>query len=122
VGGGHAAATNGHSTASPSNMRGTAASGGGAFFARHMRKLSSSLPRFHPAYAEKDKRDPGGERSWGPNHVKVAQAVKSILARTSRKLKLRIVITLFLLLLVTIFCNSRKLIGVVECGQDGFAY
>ena len=89
-------------------------SNGGTFFARHMRNLSNSLPRFHPAYAEKDKKDLSGVRGWGPNNFKLVHAIRGILARMSRKLKLRIVFALFALLLITIFCNSRK---YWLCGQ-----
>jgi mannan polymerase II complex MNN10 subunit len=92
------------------SMRGpsTGPSRGGNFFGRHVRKFSSSLPRFRSAYAEKDKNRFGGGQSRGPNGFSLGEAIKRVLGRMSRKLKLRAVFVLVVLLLVAMFTNSRK--------------
>lgn len=77
------------------------------FFQRHMRRLSSSLPRFssNTHYAEKEKLGRG--RSSGIN-VPLLGRLKAITARIGRKMRLRLLVVFLLLLSVIIFFNSRS--------------
>lgn len=84
------------------------------FFTRHMRKLSSSLPRFATTspsgvgahhYAEKEKL---GRGRWSGQNVPFLGRVKGIVARMGRKMKIRLLICLVLLLSVIIFYNTRS--------------
>ena len=81
---------------------GHAASKGRSFLGR-MRKLSTSLPRFRPGqdvHSEKDRRErPGG--------FSVALGARNILARMSRKLRLRLLFVLFMALLVVLWYTTR---------------
>jgi hypothetical protein len=76
------------------------------FFSRHMRRLSSNLPRFsHNApYAEKEKL---GRGRWSPN-VPLLGRIRSLGARMGRKTKFRLAGVLFLIALIIIFYNTRE--------------
>lgn len=77
------------------------------FFTRHMRGLSSSLPRFGSSthYAEKEKL---GRGRWSAQNVPLLGRVRRIMARMGRKMKLRLLVVLLLLISVIIFFNSRS--------------
>lgn len=83
------------------------------FFGRHMRRLSSSLPRFNtnPYYAEKEKLNRG---RWPLQSVPLLGRIRSILARMSRRTKMRLLILFLILLSIYIFYNSRELL-LVPC-------
>ena len=82
------------------------------FFNRHYRRLSGSLPRFNlgtdKSYAEKEKlgrgrwmlQDRGGT-------AQVRKRVRSLVRRTSRKAKIRILVLLGLLLMIILFYTTR---------------
>lgn len=84
------------------------------FFTRHMRKLSSSLPRFnsagsihHAPYADKEKL---GRGRWSNNldNVPLLGRLKAIFGRMGRKLKLRLLIAFIVFLCIYIFYHSRE--------------
>lgn len=79
------------------------------FFTRHMRRISSSLPRFNSNsnihYAEKEKLQRGQWSSTQPGSW--LGRMRNILARIGRKAKLRVLIACLLLLVICIFYNSR---------------
>ncbi|KAL2178703.1 glycosyltransferase family 34 protein [Thermothelomyces heterothallicus CBS 202.75] len=76
-----------------------------SFFGRHMRRLSSSLPRFGSSlyYADKEKL---GRGRWSVHDVPLLGRVRGIMARMGRKMKIRILILLAFLLSLIIFYNS----------------
>ncbi len=78
------------------------------FFGRHMRRLSSSLPRFSssPHYADKEKL---GRGRWSVHNMPLVGRVRGLVARTSRKMKIRLLVLLGILLSIIIFYNSRTL-------------
>lgn len=80
------------------------------FFVRHMRRLSSGLPRFSPdsTYAQKEKLG-RGRGQWAARNVPLVGRLRSIFGRMGRKLKVRLLIVAILLLCLTIFYNSRGL-------------
>ncbi|KAI5465853.1 galactosyl transferase GMA12/MNN10 family-domain-containing protein [Mariannaea sp. PMI_226] len=86
--------SNGHSSFSTQNK---------AFFGRHIRKLSSSLPRFNTAYTDKEK--PSGGHRW-IQRVPLIGRIKSIFGRMGRKLKFLLLILLVLLLCTIIFYTT----------------
>ncbi|OIW34777.1 galactosyl transferase GMA12/MNN10 family protein [Coniochaeta ligniaria NRRL 30616] len=75
------------------------------FFTRHMRRLSSSLPRFSSSthYAEKEKL---GRGRWSGQNVPLLGRLKGIMARMGRKMKLRLLVVLLLLISIIIFFNT----------------
>jgi mannan polymerase II complex MNN10 subunit len=79
------------------------------FFTRHMRRISSSLPRFNAhsdsPYAKHEKAKRG---SWPGQNVPLVGRILSLVNRMGRKLKIRLLIALILLLCVTIFYNTRE--------------
>lgn len=86
---------------------GHATNRGRSFLGRHMRRLSTSLPQFQlgpHSYSEKEKL---GRERWAPERFRVVGAVKSILGRMSRKLRLRLLFVLFMALLVTLWYTTR---------------
>jgi mannan polymerase II complex MNN10 subunit len=82
------------------------------FFNRHYRRLSSSLPRFNlgsdKSYAEKEKL---GRGRWmlqdGGRIAQVRKRVRSLVRRTNRKAKIRILVLLGLLLMIILFYTTR---------------
>ncbi|KJZ79021.1 hypothetical protein HIM_01794 [Hirsutella minnesotensis 3608] len=78
------------------------------FFTRHMRRISSGLPRFNagpdPRYYEKDKAPRG--RQWPGQNTPLVRRIRSIFGRMGRKLKMRLLIGFFLLLCLYIFYHS----------------
>lgn len=77
------------------------------FFTRHMRRISSSLPRFHADsqhYAEKEKL---GRGRWSAQNVPLLGRLKGIMARMGRKLRLRLLLSFLVFLGLIIFYNSR---------------
>lgn len=76
------------------------------FFTRHMRRLSSSLPRFSgQPYSEKEKLGRG--RWWGDS-IPLAGRIRNALTRMGRKWKVRLAIALGIFLFLMVFYNSRK--------------
>ncbi|KAK7398390.1 alpha-1,6-mannosyltransferase [Neonectria punicea] len=73
------------------------------FFTRHMRRISSSLPRFDVAYAEKEKLNRG--RQW-LRKVPLLNRIQSIFGRMTRRFKLTLLVLLLLLLGTIIFYNT----------------
>lgn len=76
------------------------------FFARHLRRISSNLPRYNsnntiPRYGDKDKPFRG-------QNIPLIGRIRSISGRMGRKLKIRLLIVLVLLLCLYIFYHSRK--------------
>ena len=78
------------------------------FFGRHMRRFSSSLPRFSssPHYADKEKL---GRGRWSVHNMPLVGRVWGIVARMGRKTKIRLLVLLGILLSIIIFYNSRTL-------------
>lgn len=76
------------------------------FFTRHMRRISSSLPRFNnqTPYAEKEKL---GRPQWGAQKVPLTGRIRSVFARMGRKMKVRLLLLFILLLSITIFYTTR---------------
>ncbi|KAK4143250.1 glycosyltransferase [Dichotomopilus funicola] len=76
-----------------------------SFFGRHMRRISSHLPRFSSSthYAEKKKLGRGG---WSVHNVPLLGRVKGILGRMGRKMKIRLLMLLMLILAIIIFYNT----------------
>lgn len=77
------------------------------FFGRHMRRFSSSLPRFGSSsqYAEKEKL---GRGRWSVHNMPLVGRIRGIMARMGRKTKIRLLILLTILLSIIIFYNSRE--------------
>ncbi|KAG6038580.1 hypothetical protein E4U41_004030 [Claviceps citrina] len=78
------------------------------FFTRHMRRLSSSLPRFSSNASDQrfgDKERPGRGR-WSGHNIPLVGRIRSIFGRMGRKLKIRLLICLVLLLCLFIFYHS----------------
>lgn len=76
------------------------------FFQRHMRRISSSLPRFNSSpYAHKEKQDRGG---WAGPDAPFHARVRNIFGRMGRKMKFRLAIVAFIILLVCAFYFTRK--------------
>lgn len=81
------------------------------FFVRHMRRISSSLPRFYnsePAsgpypYGYKDK----GPRAWAPRSTSWAGRLRSIFNRMGKRSKGRLLAAAIVLFILLIFYNSR---------------
>ena len=77
------------------------------FFTRHMRRISSSLPRFasNSHYAEKEKLQRG---RWSLQSVPVLGRLKNLAARMGRKMKIRLLIGFLILFCIWVFYNSRQ--------------
>jgi mannan polymerase II complex MNN10 subunit len=79
------------------------------FFTRHMRRISSSLPRFNPntnaKYADKGKSGPG---RWPGQNMPLVGRIRSIFGRMGRKLKFRLMISFIVLLIFYILHLSRE--------------
>lgn len=76
------------------------------FFVRHMRRISSSLPRFSDSpYSQKEKL---GRGRWADQNVPLFARIKSIVGRMGRKLKFRLLIALVVLIMLILFNLSRK--------------
>lgn len=78
-----------------------------SFLGRHMRRISSSLPRFgsNSHYADKEKL---GRGRWPIHNVPLLGRVRGIMARMGRKMKIRLLILLMFILSIIIFYNSRE--------------
>ena len=79
------------------------------FFSRHMRRISSSLPRFGPTadshYVDKDK---FGRGRWPGQNLPLVGRVISIFGRMGRKMKIRLLIGFIVFLCIYIFYHSRE--------------
>lgn len=91
------------------------------FFTRHLRRISSSLPRFNSNihYAEKEKIQKG---QWSPAHPHSGSLygrMRNMLARIGRKARLRIFFGLLLFLAIFIFYHSRMFLAalLVACAH-----
>jgi hypothetical protein len=79
------------------------------YFVRHMRRLSSSLPRFYsdtPPHALKEKRRPG--RWTAAQNVPLVGRIRSIFGRMGRKFKMRLLIAAVVLFCLLLFFNTRR--------------
>lgn len=80
------------------------------FFTRNMRRISSSLPKFHTPsddrYPEKEKRELGRSR-W---KIPLLGRIRGIPARMSRKTKSRLAVLGVVLLCYLLFWITRKLL------------
>ncbi|KAK5652563.1 hypothetical protein OQA88_10324 [Cercophora sp. LCS_1] len=76
-----------------------------SFFSRHMRRLSSSLPRFQSSqpYAEKEKL---GRGQWSAQSIPLLGRLKGIMARMGRKMKIRLLVLFLFVLSIVIFYNT----------------
>lgn len=81
------------------------------FFTRHMRRISSSLPRFsisqHSAGVGKEKAVPD-RGPWSGRNVPLLGRLRGIMARMGRKMKIRLLILLLVLLSIILFYTTRK--------------
>lgn len=78
------------------------------YFVRHVRRISSSLPRFYsdtPPHAPKEKLRPG--RWTAAHNVPLVGRIRSIFGRMGRKLKLRLFIAAIVLFCLLFFFNTR---------------
>lgn len=78
------------------------------FFQRHMRRISSSLPRFNAGihHAEKEKLQKG---QWTPSQSNSLYArLRSMAARIGRKSKIRLLLGFLLLLMIWLLYLSRR--------------
>jgi mannan polymerase II complex MNN10 subunit len=77
------------------------------FFTRHMRRISSSLPRFNSNqnYAEKEKL---GRGRVPAETSPLVGRLKSIASRMGRKMKIRLLILFLILLSIIVFYNTRS--------------
>lgn len=79
------------------------------FFTRNMRRISSGLPSFSTkkddAYAEKEKL-----RS-APWRIPMLGRIRTLVARTSRKTKIRVLIAMVLLAFYILFYVTRRLLS-----------
>lgn len=77
------------------------------FFSRHIRRLSSSLPRFNANshYAEREKL---GRGNWSVHNVPLLGRIRGIVARMGRKMKIRLLILFMILLSIFTFYNTRE--------------
>jgi mannan polymerase II complex MNN10 subunit len=78
-----------------------------SFLGRHMRRISSSLPRFSssPSYAEKEKL---GRGRWSVHNVPLLGRIRGLVGRMGRKVKIRLLMLLTLLLSIIIFYTTRE--------------
>lgn len=79
------------------------------FFTRHMRRISSSLPRFANAhqYAEKEKDKPV-RAPWSVQNLPLLGRLRGIMARMGRKMKLRLLFLFLLVMAVVLFYTTRE--------------
>lgn len=80
------------------------------FFTRHMRRISSSLPRFNSSNTDSRHggRDKPNRGQWPGQNIPLVGRIRSIFGRMGRKLKIRLLIVLIFLLCLYIFYHSRK--------------
>jgi mannan polymerase II complex MNN10 subunit len=78
------------------------------FFTRHMRRISSSLPRFNSGtgntYAEREKFERGG---YSQNPTSGGR-IRSFFARIGRRLKWRILLPLIIFCTIVVYYGTRK--------------
>lgn len=80
------------------------------FFTRHMRRISSSLPRFSHAQQYKEKEKPV-RGPWSVQNLPLLGRLRGIMARMGRKWKLRLLFVLLLVLAVVLFYTTRESCG-----------
>lgn len=77
------------------------------FFTRHMRRISSSLPRFNSGmgntYAEREKYEREGYNAGSGGRI------RSFFARVNRRLKWRILLPLIIFCTIVAYYGTRKL-------------
>lgn len=88
---------NGHQTFATHNQ---------GFFTRHMRRISSSLPRFTDNVHDEKSRFAYANKYL--DKIPLMGRVKSIFGRMGRKMKMRLLVLVILICCVIIFYNSRK--------------
>jgi mannan polymerase II complex MNN10 subunit len=77
------------------------------FFTRHMRRISSSLPRFGGSQSSSYK-DKHTDNQWIGQNMPFVGRVRSVFARMSRKLKLRLLFGAILIFCLILFYNTRE--------------
>ncbi|KAK0753979.1 galactosyl transferase GMA12/MNN10 family-domain-containing protein [Schizothecium vesticola] len=77
------------------------------FFTRHMRRISSSLPRFSNAqqHAEKEKDKPV-RAPWSVQNLPLLGRLRGIMARMGRKMKMRLLFLFLLVMAVVLFYTT----------------
>lgn len=77
------------------------------FFGRHMRRISSSLPRFNSSshYAEKEKL---GRGRWSLHNAPLLGRIRGTVARMGRRTKIRLLVVFMILLSIFTFYNTRE--------------
>ncbi len=88
------------------------------FFARHARKISSSLPRFNLGvrrdFAEKEKL---GRGRWNPNAGTNLGRLRSLAARILRRARLRLLLVLAFIFATILFYVTRKMSILIHNAQ-----
>ncbi|KAG5915178.1 hypothetical protein E4U42_000109 [Claviceps africana] len=81
------------------------------FFTRHMRQLSSSLPRFASNGSDQSSDDKQrlGRGRWSTQNIPLVGRIRSVFGRMGRKLKIRLLICLGLLFCLYVFYHSPLL-------------
>jgi len=77
------------------------------FLTRHMRRLSSSLPRFSSSQFCAEKEKPG-RGQWSAANLPILGRLRGIMARMGRKMKLRLLALLLFILSIILFYSTRK--------------
>lgn len=83
------------------------------FFTRHMRRISSSLPRFTDKDLHEKNRFAYANRYL--DKIPLMGRVKSIFGRMGRKMKMRLLIAAIILFCIFVFYHSRKWILATLC-------
>lgn len=86
------------------------------FFVRHMRRISSSLPRFTTShndvpYAQKEKL---GRGQWAGQNVPLLGRFRAIFGRMGRKLKMRLLIAGIVFFCLLLFYNTRMSYSAIQ--------
>ncbi|KEY64506.1 hypothetical protein S7711_09979 [Stachybotrys chartarum IBT 7711] len=77
------------------------------FFTRHMRRISSSLPRFSSQPADGfEIKDKPSRSNWASQNIPLVSRIRAIFARMGRKLKIQLLVVLIILLAIIVFYNS----------------
>lgn len=77
------------------------------FFVRHMRRISSSLPRFY-SDASNSHKDKYVRDQWDAQNVPLLGRIKSVFGRMGRKSKGRLLVAAIVLFCLMLFYNTRE--------------
>ena len=78
------------------------------FLTRHMRRISSSLPRFASSSSQYVEKEKPGRGRWDAQNIPLVGRLRGLFARMGRKLKLRLLIGFLIFFSIVIFYNSRE--------------